>query len=516
MKAFLERFSEKVLGVINGFDRFVLRGILRPLAVVTGMRHFLRKKDVLLKDFGPYVLETTEKVKAASLRAAKEAGRPTPFLRSPQTDKAEFARTIAQADGITEGLIAVLRSTEIARCYAIHPRRETKMLELELESRPCLHYYHYLMDPVFGFMNARLQTWFPFNIQICLNGREYLARAMDREGLRYEQRENCFVWIDDLPRAQALMEGFLRTAWPEALDRIRRWVHPAHEEVLGSYAADYYWVGHETEWASDLLFRTPDALAALHPGFVRHALLTFRSDHILRFLGRRLHGNFQGEVTTRLVRRPEGVCVRHAVERNSIKLYDKQGRVLRVETTVNNPRDFKVYRPKEGNPDGPRSWRKLRKGIADLHRRAEVSQAANNRYLDALAPADTSTPVSRLVDPITRPTRWHGQRVRGLRPWADEDRPLLEAVLRGEFTLNGFRNRDLQGILFPKQPATPEEQRRRRAAVTRRLRMLRAHALIRKVPSTHRYVLSPKGREILTALSATQNLTIQELQRAAA
>jgi hypothetical protein len=293
-------------------------------------------------------------------------------------------------------------------------------------------------------------------------------------------------------------------------------LNPAHEEVLGSYVAHYYWMGHETEWASDVLFRTPEDLAALHPGFTRHALLTFHSDHILRFLGRRLHGNFQGEVTTRFVRRPEGVCIRHAVERNSIKLYDKQGSVLRVETTVNNPRDFKVYRPKESDPDGPRSWRKMRKGIADLHRRAEVSQAANNRYLDALAPADTSTPVGQLARPITRPTRWHGQRIRGLRPWADEDRTLLDAVLRGEFTVNGFRNRDLQPILFPKEASTPQEQCRRRGAVTRRLRMLRAHRLIRKVPSTHRYVLSPKGREILGTLTATQNLTIQELKKAAA
>jgi hypothetical protein len=516
MKAFLARFSEMILGVINGFDRFVIRGFLRPIQAVPGMKHFLWNKRVRLTEFGDYAHETTEKVKAASLRAAEESGRPMPFVSAPRTDKAEVAQALAQEQGVTEGLIAVVRSVEVCPCYGISRNHKEKKLDLVLKSRPCLHYYHYLLDPVFGFMNARLQTWFPFHIQICLNGREWLARAMDREGLRYEKRENCFVWIDDIPRAQGLMDEFLRTAWPEAFDRIRQRLNPVHEDILGSYDARYYWTGHQTEWASDVLFRKPQDLAELHPALVRHALFTFQSPHIMRFLGQKLGGNFQGEVTTHYDRRPEGVCVRHAVKTNSIKFYDKQGSVLRVETTVNNPGDFKVFRPKEGDPDGPRSWREMRKGIADLHRRAEVCQAANDRYIEALAATDTSARVGPLVEPLTRPTRWHRQRVRGLRPWSEEDRTLLEAILRGEFVLKGFRNGDLQALLFPQKAPTREEQRRRRSKVTRYIRMLRAHRIVHKVPSENRYLLSPKGREILVALSATQNLTLQEIKKAAA
>lgn len=516
MKRFLTRFADQVLGVLNGFDRLILRGVLYPVAVVSGMRHFLRSQGVLLKDFAPYVLEASETVKAASAAAAVAAGRPLRYLRSPKTDKAALAQQIAQEDGITQGLIAVLRCVEVCKSYTVRGNRATHKKELVLEPRKCLYYYHYLIDPLFGFMNARIQTWFPFNIQVCLNGREYLARALDREGLRYERRENCFAWIEDLPRAQELMDQLLRTSWPDELGRFARLVNPAHAALFGSYRTEYYWTGHETEWASDLMFRDAADLAALSAPLARHGVAILGSRDVLHFLGRKLTGSLRAEVTSHLKRRPEGVRVLHSVGHNSVKAYDKQGTVLRVETTINNPRDFKVFRPKEGAPEGERSWQKMRKGVADLHRRAQVSQAANERYLDTLASLDTSTPVGELARDICRPKRWKGQPVRALRPWSDEDHALCAAVLRGEFALNGFRNRDLQALLYDGPPASPEEQRRRRAAVTRRLRLLRAHGLIQKVSRTHRYVLTRKGRDTLVPIMATQTLTIQELKRAAA
>jgi hypothetical protein len=91
------------------------------------------------------------------------------------------------------------------------PNRETKKLDFKLEQRKCLHLYHYLIHPVFGFMNARIQTWFPFRIQICLNGREWLARSMDAAGLRYVRQDNCFPWIEDFPAAQRLTSNCRRT-----------------------------------------------------------------------------------------------------------------------------------------------------------------------------------------------------------------------------------------------------------------------------------------------------------------
>ena len=216
-------------------------------------------------------------------------------------------------------------------------------------------------------------------------------------------------------------------------------------------------------------------------------------------------------------KRPEGIRVKHRMKANSVKMYDKHGRVLRVETTINDPKDFRVFRTAEGNPTGEKAWRPLARGIANLGRVAIVSQASNDRYLDALAALDTDVPVSALVDRVCCAVHWKGQQVRALRPWSEEDRLLLKAISRGEFALNGCRNRDVLCFLYPPACDLPSEQRQRYSArVTRKLRMLRAHGIIRKVPKTHRYVLTKGGEQVLTAILQYQRVSLAQLQRACA
>lgn len=259
----------------------------------------------------------------------------------------------------------------------------------------------------------------------------------------------------------------------------------------------------------------------LYPSLIRHAIQTFGSKDVLRFLGRRTtHGNaanrygkFTGDIVSDLGTRVEGLRIKHRVDRNSIKMYDKQGTVLRVETTINNADDFKVYRPVEGVSEGEYDWRRLRRGVADMHRRCQVSQAANERYLDALEPVDQSTPLGDLAGSITAPVVWNGRQVRGLRPLSADDAALLEFVSRGEFTINGFRNRDVREGLFGHCTDT-SELRRQSGKVTRLLRLLRAHGLIKKVPRTHRYLVTCRGRNIIMPLlqaRQTNTATLREL-----
>ena len=183
-----------------------------------------------------------------------------------------------------------------------------------------------------------------------------------------------------------------------------------------------------------------------------------------------------------------------------------------AETTLNNVKDLGVYRPKEGGPEDDLQWRPMRKGIADLHRRAEVSGKANQRLLDALASVDDSQRVEELTADIQQHTTYNGRRVRGLRPWS-EDKELLTAVNHGEFLINGFRNRDLQRLLYSGDAASPEQRRRRSAAVSGKLRMLRAHGVIQKVGGTHRYLVSIHGRVILVAVLTTAKTSVQQLNQ---
>ena len=260
------------------------------------------------------------------------------------------------------------------------------------------------------------------------------------------------------------------------------------------------------------MFRSEQELGAIYPALVRGAIQSFSSEDVMRFLGRKLVGQFHGEIQSSYQKRWEGVRVKHRVKANTIKVYDKQGSVLRVETTINDPGEFKVFRTKEGDPCGKQEWRVLRRGVADLHRRAVVSQAANDRYLAALAALDTDAPCGEVLGPECRPMKFHGKRYRGLRPWGDGDQELLRAINRGEFALEGFRNKDLVkllglGNLDPKKASS---------RISRLFRILRAHRIIRKIQGCHRYVVTSKGRKIASAVLQIQSLTLQQVARAAA
>ena len=516
MKTFIQRFGQKILGVVHGFDRLRFRGTRRFLANVSGMMGYLWQRQVLLKDFKSFAANLTTQVRRAAEDVAVQQKRPMEYLHHSAMDKEAWARDLARRDGIQEGLIGVLKAVECCWSYEVGPNRATKKLELRGKPSKCLHYYHYFLDRHVGLSYVRLQTWFPFNVHVGMNGREWLARHMDQLGLRYQRRDNCFAWIEDWAGAQKLLDEQLQTDWPGLLNRLLAQANPALG-IVDPQPAPYYWSMEEGEWASDLAFASPAALAALAPRLFRHAWLNFGSVDVMRFLGNKAvtdygpWGKFTGEVVSDLKRRAEGMRIKHRLKRNWIKMYDKQGTVLRVETVINDPRDMKVYRAKEGDEGGAKSWQRLRKGVADIQRRSAISQAANERYLEALATVDENRSLAELVQGVCQSVTWQGKKARALNPLAPEDGRLLEAVNRGEFAINGFRNRDLRPWLFTKPAKDKAEEHRQSAATSRKLRLLRAHGLIHKIAKTHRYQLSPHGRDVINALLAARHASTATL-----
>jgi hypothetical protein len=518
MQLFLARFGSEIKGVLSGLDRVRFRGTIRWLASERGVGTYLSTQRILLKDFKDWAMERTQRIKQATEQLAERLGRPLVYLASSQERKETRAAEIAQADGVTEGLVAVLQCVEPCHTVKVGPNAETKRLELRHGPAKCSHYYFYVRDPLYGPLSIRLQSWLPFTMHVCLNGREWLANVLARQGIGFEQRDNCFVDLADVDRAQALFDRQLKTDWSRLLNRFLRQWHPAHR-TLFPQPMDYYWSAEETEWATDVMFRSPAALARVYPHLLRHAVTTFGSGDVLRFLGRspQVRKNSAAEVLTSFATRPEGTRVKHARNRNSIKMYDKQEQVMRVETTINNARDMKAFRAPEGDPEGQKQWRRLRKGVADLHRRAEISQQSNERYLESLAAVATPDSLGEVVGKVCQPTEWRGRRVRALQPLSEADGTLLAAVARGEFAVNGFRNRDLCAILHGEDHSSdPSAAKRQAARITRQLRLLRGHGLIRKIPKTHRYQLTSSGRTTITTLLVAQQTSVQYLAQLAA
>lgn len=508
MERFLERHRDRIIGTLSGFDRVLFRGTLRSISYVKGLEAFLGARHVLHKEFGEFVQKLSGQLNEHAKAVAKLAGRPYRYLNSSSVSKEDLAKQIAKKDGVEKGLVCVLACVELCQSYDLRKDRPSKHLKIIPATRKCLHFYFYYMDREFGLMHIRLQSWLPFPVQVCLNGREYLARQLDKAGIGYEQRDNCFARIDDLPRAQKIMDQLVERRWEKFLNKLAKQVNPLPLELD---LHGYYWSIRQGEIATDIMFRDAKSLAEIYPALVQHAMLQFKSPDVLRFLGRGTNCRFQGEVLSDMQHRTEGVRIKHRVEENSIKMYDKQGCVLRIETTINNPRRFKVLREMTHEGQAELKWIPMRKGLADIARRVEYSRAANERYLEALSVVGAPAPTKTLLDPIQKRRVRDGRAHRALRPISEEDSRLFAAVLRGEHHLQGFRNVDIRRQLGPDESSDPEAKRRASHRIGRSLRLLRAHGLIRKVSHTQYYRLTSRGSHIMTTAQKLRELDLSTI-----
>ena len=494
MKRFLERHRGRITGTLSGFDRVLFRGTLRSIAYVSGLEVFLYSQHVLFKNFGAYAESLSKRIIEQAKASASKLGRPYQYLQSSKASKEELALEIMERDGIKQGLICVFGCVEPCQSFDLKKDAASKHLQLVSKERKCLHLYFYYLDREFGLMHVRLQTWLPFTIQVCLNGREWLARKMDRAGISYTKRDNCFTQISNLKQAQQLMDRLTSRNWRRFLDALAQKVNPWIHPKTGLDIRSYYWSVRQGEYATDVMFRNPESLADIYPLLLRHAMFQFGSEEVLRFLQRRTNQRFAGEVSSDLQRRIEGIRVKHRVEENSIKMYDKQGSVLRIETTINNPRRFKVQRQGICRGKLVKKWLPMRKGIADLRRRVELSRSANARYLDALSVVGLETPSYRLLDRVNQGVKQATRQYRALRPISPQDASLFQAILHGEYSLQGFRNRDLRKALAG---ADSKPAKNSSARISRLLALLRAHKLIYKVFKTNYYRITRKGHQVM-------------------
>ena len=504
MSAFEDRHGRAVVGTLAMFDRLIFRGHLRPFYATGGLRAFMSTQDVLLTGFGAWVTGLSERLCDHAKAMAADAGRPYIYLERTMTrdtgqTKEDLARRIAERDGVSEGLVCVLRALEPATSFRLRRNHATHQLEVVPGKRLCVQLYFYFLDPEFGFMHVKLQTWLPFTIQVYVNGREWLARQLDGAGVGYLRHDNALLRVEDLPVAWERCDRFAHRAWPRVLDALARRVNPHLATIAAADFGGYYWVVEQAEVATDVMFRDRRALVGVMGDLVRHASLCMSSEDVVRFLGRKLHPSLKAEVTTDTKHRPEGWRVKHRLARNSIKVYDKVS-VLRVETTINNPREFRVLRVfTDGRGRRERRWCEMNKGVANFWRYYQVGLAANNRYLEALAAAPLKGEGVAAIDALCRPRTTDGRHHARVDPLRPADLALFRAVLAGGHTITGFRNSDIAAHLYPRPPLDTAEAHRRCARVSRLIAKLRGHHLVAKVPRQRLYRVTPHGQRVLTA-----------------
>jgi hypothetical protein len=513
LSRFVAKFTGLIVAVLSGFDRVIFKGHL-PISHGPALEGFVDHVPRIRRcDFMAFAERQSETLVDRAKRAAEEAGVEYRFLKGPHRKDKLVDEILRQRSDLVEGLIAVFGCMECCPSFKlVYGRGRPRLVDARRQQRVL---YFYFLDPQLGLIYIRLTTWFPFTIQVSVNGHSWLAREMLRRRLGFNLQDNAFTALDGPEAAQELADSFADLNWTKILDRLARRVNPLMFERWFRGLC-YYWVVDQAEYATDLIFAGREALAGLYPRLPDHAAVNFSANDILGFLGRRFHPRFDGEVLTDCQKgRHPGARIKHRVKNNWLKMYDKFGWVLRIETVINDPREFRVRRLRTREGRRAMVWCPMNKGVINLYRYREVALASNRRYLDALAVVDDPAPAYRQMEELTEPVMVSGRVHAGFNPASPGDVQLFRAVLAGANLLHGFRNADIRAALYGStEDAT--ECRRQSHAVGRMLKRLHVRGLLAKVPHGHRWHVSKKGHQVLGAVVQLYHHGIPAAMRTAA
>jgi len=520
MDTLLGNFNTLVNGVITGFDRILFKGIIRPIMHAAGMESLLVARGVKNKDFKNYAIKQSKAIiESAEKISMEQCGREINYIPSVNVRKETLAHEVQKANGIKEGLIGVWSCVESCNTFksTFDPKRS--LPSLRFERSKCKHIYFYFDDPTYGFMNVRLQTWLPYEIQIALNGREWLRRSLDAAGCGYLLDGNKFLHIDDYELAQKILDEQAKTDFNKVLKGILPSVFPRMKEIAGP-GLSYYWTFWQSEIAKDYIFKSSDSLDSLMDDMLIYALVTGTGERILKYFGKPVKADGQPhhmaspEIKSGAKTWYNGLRVRHWLNNNSVKYYNEHN-VLRFEMTMNNPSDFKTYRHSEKQDKSePKKIMNIRKGVADTYARYQESKNVVDRFSEHMAAIEEKSRLEELLTLISSPIKSDGKKYRSLDPFG-KDMELLRVISDPVFDVSSITNKELQKTLAGTAWAKKMSGKQLSARISRHLLLLRKHGLIRKLPKQRKYALTDKGRKLTAALNAALSASVNDLLKTA-
>jgi hypothetical protein len=496
---FVEQHAGQICGVLNCFDRVVLTGTIPDICHSAAVTGFVSSRGIRVFDFPKLADEWRGALRNNAEHLAKQNGLEIEFIRKNNFRKEQRVKEIVAKRGVHQGLVHIFSAMEV--CHAFQPWHDKKSNRTYLrpDSGKCLHYYFYFIDPMLGLCYLRLPTWAPFRLQFYFNGHNALARQLTQENIGFRMEENAFVHIDDFARASALAMTWDVPRLQRHLDHLASVYCP----IIQQFTSGYHWSVMQIEMATDIVFAKREDLGVLYEEMIRTAVHSVRCDSVATFLGRKLTSNYTGEVGNDFSTRIEGRRIRHTMGDASIKMYDKFGRVLRVETTCNNVTFFKHHRRVE-HRDGSYEYKvaAVRKSIYSLPDLASIMKACNARYLDFLATITDPTPGVKALEKVTESVKEDARSWRGFNIFSHDDWSVFLSLVRGEFCIAGFDNRRLRGTLGNKSTGQ----------VGRIIKRLLVHGLIRRVRGRYRYFLTVMGRALVViALRLRQEIVLPGL-----
>ena len=485
-RSLTERYDDRIAGMLSCYDRLVITGTLPVVCYAAGMTGYLNASGIRIFDYPDFAKTLRDRVRERAASLAAEAGVLIEHIAKPHVRKEDVVARVLEQRGDHPGLVHVISAMEACDAYKPWHDKQTHKTYIRPDSGKCLHYYFYFQDAEFGLVYLRVPTWAPFRLQFYCNGHSWLARKLTANGIGYTMADNAFVRIDDWARAQQLADSLSPDQLHRTLDRYAKLCCPV-SEVFGQ---TYHWSLMQVEYATDLVFRSTATLGPLYEQLVRQSVLNVKAEQVASFLGRQITPLLAQEVGSQFSTRIEGTCIKHRFGKCSIKMYDKHGIVLRIETTTNDVSFFKHHRKVE-HRQGPasRELAPVKKSIYSLIDLREILLGCNRRYIAHLSALDDFSAGIRALARLTKPRAVDGKTVQRINFFAAVDKALLHALQNPKVNIAGIRRGELLpdlGMLSPTR-------------LSRQLRRLLDLGVIKRATGTYRYYLTKAGRAATAA-----------------
>ncbi len=490
-----ERYEDRIAGVLSCYDRVVITGTVPVICYAEGMTRFLHANGIRIFDYPEFAQTLRDRVRDGAASLAVAAGISIEHITRSHIRKEEVVARVLEQRGDHPGLVHIISAMEACGSYRPWHDKASGKTFVRPDSGKCLHYHFYFMDAALGLVYLRVPTWSPFRLQFYCNGHSWLARQLTAEGIGYTMADNAFVRIDNWQRAQELADALSPDLLHRTLDGYAAQCCP----VCDVFGQSYHWSLMQVEYATDLAFRSATTLGPLYDQLVRQSVLNVKAEQVANFLGRHITPQLAQEIGSQFATRIEGTCIKHRFGKCSIKMYDKCGIVLRIETTTNDVSFFKHHRKVEHREGPPiRELAPVKKSIYSLIDLREILLGCNRRYLTHLSALDDFSAGVRALERLTKPHKVEQKTVKGINFFEPSDATLLHALQNPRVNIAGIRRGDLLPDLEMFSPNR----------LSRHLRRLLDLGVIKRVTGTYRYYLTKAGR---AATAAAERLTAATL-----
>ena len=487
--------NHNISGLLSCFDRVILTGTLPQVCYSQGMTSYLYSKGVRIFDYPKFAEPFKNELRANAEQLAKDNGLEIEFVAKSHIRKEDLVKKVLDKRGTHAGLVHILSAMEACGSYRPWHDKHSGKTFLKRTQSKCLHYYFYFIDSYLGYGYIRVPTWCPFKLQVYINGHNILANELDKQGIKYSMIDNAFDYIGDFSKAQEICDNIDIRKIHKRLD----WLAKIYCPVYSSFNQVYHWSIMQAEYATDIVFKKQEYLQSIYSELTATAIHTVKPDNIATFLGHKVDPRYQGELGNNYNIRIEGSRIKHTMGKSSIKMYDKFSKILRIETTTNDVSFFKYYREVEHH-DGTKSmqYATLKKNIYSLTLLVLLFKASNKRYLEFISAFDNKEPGRKRLNKVTKSKQENNRNYKGFNLFCDADLSLLLTVLRGEYNISGFRNKDIR-MRLPKLNT---------GKISRLIKRLKVFGLIKKAGKTYKYYLTRLGKELVITAEKLKEIVL--------